>query len=381
MKTFGVGIIGCGNISAAYLELAPLFNFIEMRAVADLNLAAAEARAAEFGVRAESVEGLVAAEDIEIVVNLTVPAAHFEVSKRILESGKNVYCEKPFVLDLNDAETLQRLAEEKGLRIGSAPDTFLGGTHQAARAALDEGRAGDIIGGSCHVMTHGMEAWHPNPDFFYRPGGGPILDMGPYYVTNLVQLIGPVRAVAAMASTSLKTRTIGNGPRRGEEIPVETPTSTCAILEFHNGALVTLSASWDVWAHRHPPMELYGTQASLFIPDPNLFGGEVQLAGGDGSTVDVPSKDHPFAIPNTRDMRGIGRANYRGAGLADMAQAVVQDRPHRCSFELAAHVVEVMTAILQAADQRAWVETRTACVRPAILTPDQAAGLLRNQAA
>ena len=190
-----------------------------------------------------------------------------------------------------------------------------------------------------------MEAWHPNPDFFYRPGGGPILDMGPYYVTNLVQLIGPVKAVTAMASTCLKTRTIGNGPRKGEEIPVETPTSTCAILEFHNGALVTLSASWDVWAHRHPPMELYGTQASLFIPDPNLFGGEVQLAGGDGSTVSVPSKDHPFAIPNTHDMRGIGRANYRGAGLADMAQAVVQDRPHRCSFELAAHVVEVMTAI------------------------------------
>ena len=376
MKKSGVGIIGCGNISSAYLKLAPLFNSFEMRAVADLNMKAAAARAAAFSVRAETVEDLLAADDIDIIVNLTIPAAHFDVTQRILEAGKHAYSEKPFVLTLAQGEALRALAAQKGLRVGSSPDTFLGGAHQLARAAIDEGQIGDVIGGTCHVMSRGMESWHPNPDFFFQHGGGPILDLGPYYVTNLVQLIGPVRAVTAMASASFKTRTIANGPRLGEVIPVETPTNIHAILEFQNGALITLGASWDVCAHRHENMELYGSKASLYVPDPNFFGGDVVLAGQADAPSALQSRNHPFGQPNMQDGQGADRANYRCAGLADMANAIATDRQHRCSLELATHVVEIMTAILQSAEDRTWIEMTTQCNRPAPLTPEQARAMM-----
>lgn len=376
MSKIGVGIIGCGNISTSYLKLAPLFKALEVRAVADINMDAAKARAEEFGVRAETVEGLLAADDIEMVVNLTIPAAHFEITKQILNAGKHSYSEKPFVLTLEEGEALRALAAEKGLRVGSAPDTFLGGAHQLARAVLDEGKAGDIVGGTCHVMSHGMEAWHPNPDFFFQPGGGPVLDLGPYYITNLVQLIGPVKAVTAMATASFPTRTIGNGPREGETVPVDTPTNIHAVLEFANGAIVTLGASWDVWAHRHKNMELYGAEGSIYVPDPNFFGGEVEFAGQDGAVETVAERDHPFGISNMEDNRGTPRANYRCAGLADMASAIAEGRPHRCSLELATHVVEVMTGILKSGETRAWVEMTTTCQRPAPLSPEEARALL-----
>lgn len=375
MKTYGIGVIGCGNISAAYMKLAPLFKGLEMRACADMNMDAAKARAEEFGLRACTVDELLAADDIDIVVNLTVPAAHFEVSKRILGAGKHSYSEKPFVLSLEEGEALKALAAEKGLRVGSAPDTFMGGAHQLARAVIDEGRAGQIVGGTCHVLSFGMEHWHPNPDFFFQPGGGPVLDLGPYYITNLVQLLGPIKAVAAMTGKGRATRTISNGPRDGEEIPVDTPTNAQALLEFANGAIVTLGASWDVKAHRHANMELYGLDGSVYVPDPNFFGGEVSFATPDGVDV-VEERDHPFSVNNIEDGRGTPRANYRCAGLADMAAAIDAGRPHRCSQELATHVVEVMTAILKAGEDRAWVTMTTTCDRPEALSPEDAQALL-----
>lgn len=373
MTTLGIGIMGCGNISAAYLRLAPLFNGIEVRAVADLNAEAAVARAEEFGVRAETPDGLLSAADIDIIVNLTIPAAHFEVSKAALEAGKHVYSEKPFVLSLEEGQALLALAEEKGLRVGSAPDTFLGGAHQAARAKLDSGDIGTVVGGTCHVMSHGMEAWHPNPDFFFQPGGGPVLDLGPYYVSNLVQLIGPVKTLTAMSSAGFKSRTIGNGPREGEEIPVDTPTNIHAILEFASGAIVTMGTSWDVWAHRHPNMELYGTGGSLYVPDPNFFGGTVEavMPGEDPQT--VSDNAHPFGVPNQD-----GRANYRVSGLADMAQAIDAGRDHRCNGKLALHVIEVLTGILEAGETGQRIEMQTTCDRPEALAPDQAAALLQT---
>lgn len=376
MKTFGIGIIGSGDISSSYLEFAPMFNLLEVRAVADLNMDAARERAAEFNVRADTVEELLAASDIDIIINLTVPAAHFEVTKQILNAGKHAYSEKPFVLTAAEGEALRQLADDKGLRVGSAPDTFFGGAHQLARAALDEGQVGTIVSGTCHVLSHGMEHNHPNPDFFFQPGGGPVLDLGPYYVTNLVQLIGPVKAVTAMASTGFKTRTIGSGQREGETIPVDTPTNIHAVLEFQSGALITLGASWDVWSHRHENMELYGTEGSLYVPDPNFFAGEVLLAGQAGETVEVTPRNHPFSIINSKDSRDIDRANYRGAGLADMAAAIIEGRPHRCSLALAAHVVEVLTSILHSAQIRGSVEMATSCTRPEPLSPDQAKALL-----
>lgn len=252
----------------------------------------------------------------------------------------------------------------------------MGGSHQLARAAIDEGQVGRIIGGTCHVMGHGMEGWHPNPDFFYQPGAGPILDIGPYYVTNLIQLIGPVKSVASLATATFATRTIANGPRLGETVPVSTPTNIHALLEFANGATVTLGASWDVWKHRHANMELYGETGSLFVPDPNFFGGTVEKAGANGVIEALEERGHPFGIPNQTGNDGSDRANYRCAGLADMATAIDEGRKHRCDIDLAVHAVDVMTSILKAGEEKRFVAMTTTCERPAALSPTEAQALL-----
>jgi predicted dehydrogenase len=200
-RKLGVGIIGCGNISTTYFKFAPLFRGIEVKACADINPAAAKAKAKEYGVRAESVADLLKAKDVDIVVNLTIPAVHYEISRQALDAGKHVYSEKPFVLSVKEGLDLKKRAAKKKLRIGSAPDTFLGGAHQLARDLIDKGKLGKITGGTCYVMSHGMEHWHPNPDFFFQPGAGPVLDVGPYYITNLIQLIGPVKRVKRCRST------------------------------------------------------------------------------------------------------------------------------------------------------------------------------------
>jgi predicted dehydrogenase len=375
MNKLGIGIIGCGNISSAYLNLAPLFKALEIRAVADIDLDAAKARGAEFGVRGQSVEDLLASDDIDIVVNLTIPSAHYSVSRTILEAGKHVFSEKPLVLSLQEGSDLQELAASKGLRVGSAPDTFLGGTHQQARALIDDGAIGEVVAGSAHVMSHGMEHWHPNPDFFFQPGAGPMLDVGPYYVTNLIQLLGPVKRVGALTSSANPTRKITSEPRNGEEIPVGTPTNIHALLEFDSGATITLSTSWDVWAHRHANMELYGQEGSLFVSDPNFFGGTLEMAGRDGEISEVSVWDHPFGIPNQEHGDGM-MANYRTAGLADMATAIMENRPHRCSIELAVHAVDVMTAVLHSGESGTFVDISTTCERPTALSPNDARALL-----
>ena len=370
MNKLGIGVIGCGNISAAYMRLAPLFRGIEMRACADMNPDAAKARADEFGLRAETVDGLLVAHEIDIIVNLTVPAAHFEISKAILQAGKHAYSEKPFVLSVEEGAELARIAGEKGLRVGSAPDTFFGGTHQLARHLVDAGVVGKITSGTCFVQSPGMEMWHPNPDFFFKPGGGPVLDLGPYYISNLVQMLGPVARVAAMTSMGSPERTITSQPRAGKKITVETPTTVHAILVFESGAQILYGTSWDVQQHGHSNMELYGQTGTLHVPDPNFFGGELRMTQGAGF-VTPPGWDHPFARPND----GV-QANYRCAGLADMAMAISEGRPHRCSLEFALHVVEVMTAILSSGAERVFKDIATTCARPDALPPEQARGLL-----
>jgi predicted dehydrogenase len=370
----GLGIVGCGNISKTYFSLAPLFRGIEVRACADIDQAAARARAKQFGVRGETVDELLAADDVDIVVNLTIPAAHYEVSRRALDAGKHVYSEKPFVLTVKEGLDLKKRAEKKGLRVGSAPDTFLGGAHQLARHVVDAGKVGKIVGGTCYLMNHGMEHWHPNPDFFFQPGAGPVLDVGPYYITNLVQLIGPVKRVVALAATPRRERTIANGPRRGQTVPVATPTTIHAVMEFQSGALVTLNASWDVWSHGHAPMELYGEEGTLFVPDPNFFGGEVRTTHG-AKPVKKPMRwDHPFGVPNQQHPSGM-LANYRTAGLADMALAIADGRPHRCSLEVSLHAIEVMTGILRSGATGTFVAMQTSCERPAALAPAEARAL------
>lgn len=370
-EKLGVGIIGCGNISAAYLQLGPLFQGYEILAVADINMDNAQARAAEFNVRAHTVEELLAAKDIDLVINLTIPAAHVEVSRAILQSGKHVYSEKPFVLSLAEAQELGALAKANGLRIGSAPDTFMGASHQLARKLINDGTIGTVTSGTAIVMSHGMEDWHPNPDFFFQQGGGPILDLGPYYICNLVQMLGPVAKVTSFTGSAQDKRTINNGPRKGETVPVETPTTIHALLSFESGAIITLLASWDVWASNHPIMELYGTGGTMNVPDPNFFGGDLTVTERSGDPV-AQSWDHPFGVPNFESTR----ANYRGAGLADMALAITAGRPHRCNDDFATHVVEVMTAILDAGESGQILSMTTTCDRPEALNPDQARALM-----
>jgi len=378
VKKLGVGIIGCGNISAAYMSLAPLFKGIEVRACADAIPAAATARAREFGLRAMSVADLLKADDIDIVVNLTIPAAHHEISAATVAAGKHVYSEKPFVLSVSEGKALAKLAARKKLRVGSAPDTFLGGAHQLARHLVDSGAVGKITSGTAYVMSHGMEHWHPNPDFFFKPGAGPVLDVGPYYVANLVQLIGPVTEVYAYASTPARQRTITSKPRYGEKIKVETPTTLHALLRFASGAQVMLGASWDVWQHGHSNMELYGETGTLHVPDPNFFGGEVRMTRERDFVKRLPAWKHPFSVPNQKHSQGM-MANYRTAGLADMALAILEGRPHRCSLELALHSVDVMTSILKSGETGKVVRVSTSCERPAPLGIAEAKALLARK--
>jgi len=324
---------------------------------------------------AQSVDDLLANKDVDIVINLTIPDAHYPISKRILEAGKHAYSEKPLVLTLEQGTTLRDLAKAKGLSVGCAPDTFLGGSHQQARALVDEGRIGTITAGMACVQNHGPEGWHPNPDFFFLPGAGPMLDLGPYYVASLINLLGPVKRVGALASTESPTRTIGSGARAGEKIPVKTPTNIHALLEFHTGATIQLSTSWDVWSHRRSHFEYYGTEGTLYVPDPNFFGGTVEVAGRDGKISAVTPWDHPFGKVN-QNHNGRELANYRTAGLADMAVAHMEGREHRCSLERTLHGVEVMTACIQSGQSGQFMTMTTTCTRPAALGIAEAQALL-----
>jgi predicted dehydrogenase len=279
--------------------------------------AAAEARAKEFGLKAVGVEELLADPSVEIILNLTVPKAHVEVGIQALDAGKHVYSEKPLGVRFKDGRKLVKRAAKKGLRVGSAPDTFLGGAHQTCRKLIDAGRIGEPVGGTAFFMCPGHERWHPNPDFYYQAGGGPILDMAPYYVTDLVNLLGPVARVAAMTSMPKRTRTITSQPRHGESIPVEVATHAAGTLEFVSGAIVQLSMSFDVPTHRHLPIEIYGSKGTLIVPDPNWFGGEIEFAAEKDKWQTLKT-DMPYAD-----------GNYRSIGLADMAHAIRSERPPR----------------------------------------------------
>lgn len=378
-KVHGVGIIGAGNISAAYLRLAPLFRNLEVRAVADIVPEAAQRRADEFKVRAQTPDQLLANSEIDVVVNLTVPATHFSVSRDILSAGKHAYSEKPFVLSVEEGIQLKALATEHGLRVGSAPDTFLGGAHQQARSIIDSGRVGRIASGTMHVLGRGMEHWHPNPEFFFQPGGGPILDMGPYYITDVINLVGPIRRVTAFTGMARERReiTTPTSALKGSFVTVRTPTTIHAVLEFHSGAIITLGASWDVPSHGHHNIELYGTEGSVYVPDPNFFNGDVVVTDIAGTKEKLTPWDHPLGVANQDLDKPNPRANYRNAGLADMMDAIDTGRPSRCSLDVALHAVDVMTSILKAGETGQVITLETTCERPAALGPDEARALLR----
>jgi predicted dehydrogenase len=364
MKPVGVGVIGCGNISSAYLKAAAKFPMLEIVALADLRPEAAQTRAQEFGLKAVSVDALLADPKVEIALNLTIPRAHVEVGLKALAAGKHVYAEKPLGVGLDEARELVEAAEVARLRLGSAPDTFLGGGQQTARRAIDEGRIGRPIAGTAVFMCPGHERWHPDPAFYYQKGGGPMLDMGPYYIAALVNLLGPIESVVGVAARARAERVIGSSPRRGERIAVEVATHVTGVLRFVCGAVVTTTMSFDVAKHRHSHIEIYGETGALVVPDPNAFGGEVEIAaaGQDWSTIPVTA---PYAD-----------ANYRSLGLADMAQAIRKGRAHRASGALAFHALEAMLAFQTSSDTGGVVTLASRPQRPAAMPAKLKTGAL-----
>jgi predicted dehydrogenase len=351
-----IGIIGCGKISNAYLACSSLFPVLEMVRCADLIPDRADAQAREFGVpRSGNVEELLADRDVELVINLTIPAAHTEINRAILNAGKHVFCEKPFALNREEGAELLELARGKGLRIGSAPDTFLGEAHQTCRKWIDGGAIGEVVAATAFMASHGVEHWHPNPAFFYQPGGGPMFDMGPYYLTALVNMMGPMARVTGFAKASFKERVATAAGIAGTKIAVTTPTHITGAVEFANGAVATVIMSFDIWGHNMPALQVHGTKGSLNVPDPNGTHGKPANYKPETKTWE----DVPLAYPSI-----YGEKYGRGVGVADMAEAILSGRPHRASGEMALHVVDAMQAFLESAEQGRAIELRTTCERP-----------------
>ncbi|MER8887427.1 Gfo/Idh/MocA family oxidoreductase [Mesorhizobium sp. M0816] len=372
----GIGIVGCGNISMTYLRNAALFGGLELRACADISTELAALRGSEYGIRAVSVDTLLADPDIDLVLNLTVPAAHFDISFSALSAGKHVFTEKPLSTSARDGRRLVAEAAKRNLLLGSAPDTFLGAAGRRARRLMDEGAIGRAVTGTAFMMGRGMEHWHPNPQFYYQPGAGPIFDMGPYYLTMLVNLLGPVARVMAMATQGQEVRLItAEGPYRNTSFKVGTPTNILSLLEFRSGATVTFGASWDVFRHSNHPIELHGTEGSLRLPDPDTFGGTVSLSERGADWADFHSESElyggrnwPYAAPD--------RANYRMLGVADLSHALTTGRKPRASGDLALHVLEIMEAILASGESRESVAVNRAVDQPPLLGEDEATSLL-----
>lgn len=362
-KPVGIGIVGAGVISEIYLKnCSGVFDNIRAVGIADVVPERAQARADEFGVEALTVDELIAHPEVEIVVNLTIPAAHAEVAKKALEAGKSAYNEKPLAITREDAEELVTLAKEKGLLVGGAPDTFLGGGLQTCRKAIDDGRIGTPVAASAHFLGRGMEMWHPDPYFFFQPGAGPLFDVGPYYITALTSMLGPVQSVVGFGRASFPERTVtAEGPKQGTKIPVNTQTHIAASLQFESGVIGSLMASFDVWEtdDRRTILTIYGSEGTLHLPDPNIFGGTVTLVHEHTRE----TEELPLTHGNTENSRGIG--------VSDMARALREGGdPMRASGEMAAHVVDIMTSVLEAADTGKRVDLETTMTRPAPLPVD-----------
>lgn len=348
-----IGLIGCGNISNAYFNGLKSFSKIaKITACADLDVERAKTKAAEHKVKKTySVGELLVDPEIDIVLNLTVPQAHVEVNLAALKSGKHVYCEKPFSLTTKDGQRVLAEAKKRGLFVGCAPDTVLGGGIQTCRKLIDDGAIGKPIAASANMLGHGMEAWHPNPEFFYQFGGGPLFDMGPYYLTSLVTMLGAAKSVTAIAKTTFKERLITSKPLYGKKFKVNTPTHLTGEIEFAQGAVATVTMSFDVWAHNLPRLEIYGTEGSLSCPDPNTFGGEVQL-------YTTKTKAWKKVKLTHSDKTG------RGFGLADMAYAIVNRKLNRQNGSMALHIVEIMEAFHTSSKLGRRVDLKTTCTQP-----------------
>lgn len=364
MQPLTVGVIGCGNISDRYFESGKRFEAIEIVACADLVREHAEEKAKAHGIGlVQAPEELLANPDVDIVLNITVPKAHASVALAAIEAGKHVYNEKPLTLTRREGRALLKGASKKGLHVGCAPDTVLGAGIQTARKLIDDGAIGAPVSATAFMQCHGHESWHPSPEFYYEKGGGPMFDMGPYYLTALVTLLGPARRVTAVTRTTFPERLITSEPQKGKRLPVETPTHLAGMIEFKGGAVCNMITSFDVWRASLPCIEIHGTEGSLNVPDPNTFGGDVKLFRPGFEDWQVAPPVHAYGEQS------------RGLGLADMAAAIRQGREHRASGALAYHVLDIMHAFIDSGKEHARVELRSTCERPAPMP----AGLIDGQ--
>ncbi len=353
MHRLKLGVVGCGAISGIYFQTFRRFG-LDVLACADLDPEKAKAAAEKWDVaRVRSTDDLLNDSEIGVVVNLTVPKAHHAINLAAIEAGKHVYVEKPLAVERAEGRQLVELARARGLKIGCAPDTVLGAGIQTCRHLIDAGEIGTPVGAQAFMLCPGHESWHPSPEFYYEKGGGPMFDMGPYYLTALVTLFGGIDSVAASARISFPTRTITSEAKRGQIVPVETPTHLSGILNFANGAVGAITTSFDVQRSTLPCIEVYGSEGSLLVPDPNGFAGPVRLfkKGGDNWR-EVPLT-HPHAD------------NSRGLGVLDLVESVEENRPNRASGDLAYHVLDAMHAMLEASDRGQTVRLEGLANRPA----------------
>jgi predicted dehydrogenase len=357
-----VGIVGCGTISGIYMKNCRTLPGLQLVACADVFPERAEAKAREHEINALSVDALLESKDVDLVIDLTIPAAHGLVNQRALEAGKHVYSEKPLAVTRAEGEATIALAERLGLRVGCAPDTFLGAGLQTCIGLIEQGVIGEPVAAVAFMAGHGPESWHPDPAFFYKRGAGPMFDMGPYYLTALISMLGPVSRISGAARKSFAERVATSDARKGERLPVEVPTHYASTLEFASGPVASLLISFDVWAHNLPRIEIYGSEGSLSVPDPNTFGGPVRIKlAGEADWREVPLT------------RGYTE-NSRGLGVSDMALAIREGRPHRASGQLALHVLDLMESSQEAYETAQYVKLRTTVARPAPMPMESAVG-------
>ena len=379
-----VGLIGCGHIAETYFRSQKYFNNIEIISCADINAEASKKCAQEYNIDAKEVDDLLADKEINIVLNLTSPQAHYEVIKKTLIAGKHSYCEKPLSITFEQGKELVSLAKEKNLYLGNAPDTFLGGGGQLSRELIDTGTIGEVKLGNFILASPGLQSWHSNPEpWFQKEGGGPVIDMCPYFYTTLINLLGPAKNVSSQATTVSKYREIGNGLKKGKKFKVETPTSYMISIEFHNSAIIQGFASFDVINHQRNHIELYGTKGSMIVPDPNMFGGPVLTSFTEGgawkeySTENMQIGKTNIFNQSERSNEAPTNANYRGIGLSEMISCIDNNKEHRCNSTLALHVLDLIESTIKSSVSANQIELQTTCQKPKLFTEKEISRLIK----
>ena len=379
-----IGLIGCGNIAETYFRAQDYFNNIKFVACADKFPEVSKKCADQYHIKSLTVDEIIHDTNVDIILNLTIPQAHFEISKLALEAGKHVYSEKPMSIKYDEANELVNLAKENNLYIGNAPDTFLGGGGQVARKFIDDGDIGKVMTGNFIFAFPGVQEFHPNPESWFQSGGGPVIDMGPYFFTTLVNLLGPVKNVRSRGKKFADQREYLVGPKKGKSFNVDISTSVMLDIEFANEAIVQGFISFDVQNHARNHMELYGTKGSLVVPDPNMFGGPVLLSRELGSEWQEFSVEDKY-LGKTNIINHSGRSNeapkqsnYRGVGLSEMIYSIENNIQHRCNGNLALHVLDIIESTIIASETKKEVSLRSTCEQPKPLSEEQIKLLIKN---